>query len=210
MTVPDLHVRRATVDDLESLKSLWVAMRLAPDELEKCLTEFQVVENTEGEVLGAIAIQFSKQHARLHSEGYSDFSVADAARHLFWERIQMLAAHLGVFRVWTQERSPFWKNYGFQPPGTEILARLPEEWRNEFDGGWLTMELKSEEAINMALERKTADLIAAGKIEAIRTAEKVQKFQTLTTIITVVCFGIGILGIGFAIYLFFHRHPFSQ
>ena len=67
-------------------------------------------------LLGAIGIQFSKQHALLHSEGYSDFGVADAARQLFWERIQTLAANLGVFRVWTQERSPFWKSFGFQPP----------------------------------------------------------------------------------------------
>ena len=210
MNPPTLRIRRATVDDREPLRELWAAMRLPVDELEKRLTEFQVVENTQGEVVGALGVQTLRQHALLHSEGYTDFGVADAARNLFWERIQMLAAHLGVFRLWTQERSPFWKNYGFQPPGAEILARLPEQWRNEFDGGWLTMELKSEEAIKAALERKTADLITAGKMEAVRTAEKVQRFQTLTTIITAICFAIGILGTGFAIYLFFHRHPFSQ
>ena len=116
----------------------WFRYRPAPDELEPRLTEFQVVENSDGEVVGAIGIQFSRQHALLHSEGYSDFGVADAARQLFWERIQTLASHNGIFRVWTQERSPFWKSFGFQPPNAEVLERLPDEWKNEFDGGWLT------------------------------------------------------------------------
>src|SRR5260221_8006094 len=133
-----LRIRRATVDDRAALKSLWASMQLSPDDLEKRLTEFQVVENSGGEVVGAIGIQFSGQHALLHSEGYSDFSVADAARQLFWERIRTLASNLGVFRVWTQERSPFWKSFGFQPPAAEILSRLPDKWKNEFDIGWLT------------------------------------------------------------------------
>jgi N-acetylglutamate synthase-like GNAT family acetyltransferase len=210
MTPASLRVRRATVDDRETLKTLWESMRLSPDGLEKRLTEFQVVENSDGEVVGAIGIQFSRQHARLHSESYSDFGVADVARQLFWERIQKLSANLGVFRLWTQEQSPFWKSFGFQPPGAEILTKLPDEWKTEFNGGWLTLELKNEDAINAALEKQTANLIAAGKMEAVRMSEKAKSFKTLTTIITIVCFAIGIFGIGFAIYLFVHRNPFSR
>ncbi len=85
--------------------------------------------------------------ALLHNESYSDFAVADAARELFWERLQKLAANHGVFRVWTQERSPFWKSFGFQPPPAEVLARLPKEWKNEFDGGWLTFQLKMKKSL---------------------------------------------------------------
>ena len=66
------------------------------------LTEFQIVE-ADGKFAGAIGVQIVRQHARLHSEDYSDFAVADAARELFWERIQKLAANHGVFRVWMQE-----------------------------------------------------------------------------------------------------------
>ncbi|MGH7991015.1 MAG: hypothetical protein ACREDS_12600, partial [Limisphaerales bacterium] len=142
MNPTQLSVRRATVDDLDALKALWISMRLHADELEKRLTEFQIIENADGRILGAIGIQLSKQHALLHSEGYSDFSLADAARNLFWVRIQTLASNHGVFRLWTQERSPFWKSFGFQPPTAEVLPRLPGEWRNEFDGGWLTFQLK--------------------------------------------------------------------
>jgi N-acetylglutamate synthase-like GNAT family acetyltransferase len=200
-----LHIRRATVDDRDPLKILWASMRLPPDELEKRLTEFQVVESSAGEVVGAIGIQFSRQHALLHSEGYSDFGVADAARQLFWERIQTLAANLGVFRIWTQERSPFWKNFGFQPPAAEVLARLPAGWKNEFDGGWLTLQLKNEEVITAALENQFAGFMADEKKNTDRVSERVQTFRT---IVTVLGFAIGIIGFGVAAYLFIHRNPF--
>src|SRR5271156_2231142 len=182
-----LRVRRATVDDLDTLKSLWASMRLSPDELEPRLTEFQVVENSEGHVLGAMGIHFVKQHALLHSEGYSDFSVADSARNLFWERIQPLAANHGVFRIWTQERSPFWKSFGFQPPTAEMLPRLPEHWQNEFAGGWLTLQLKDEAVINAAIEKHFASIIATEKLEAQRVSEKV---RNINNIIIVVGFSI--------------------
>ncbi|HEX3889943.1 MAG TPA: hypothetical protein VHX90_03740 [Verrucomicrobiae bacterium] len=207
MNPQTLRIRRATVDDRDALKSLWVSMRLPPDELEKRLTEFQVVENFDGEVVGAIGIQFSRQHALLHSEGYSDFSVADAARRLFWERIQTLASHNGIFRVWTQERSPFWKSYGFQPPTAEILSRLPEEWKNEFDGGWLTFQLKNEEVIAAAFEKNFMPFMAGEKSETRKISEKA---KTINTIVTVAGFAIGILCIVIAIYLFVHRQPFSR
>jgi len=182
-------------------------MRLPADELEKSLTEFQIVEDTDGTILGAVGIRFSGQYALLHSEGYSDFSVADAARQLFWERIQKLAAHLGVFRIWTQERSPFWKSFGFQPPNREILSRLPRQWKNEFSGAWLTFQLKNEEAINEALGKKFEPFIAAEKNEFSKISEKV---KTANLIITIVGFAVGIIGIGVAIYLFVHRSPFPR
>jgi N-acetylglutamate synthase-like GNAT family acetyltransferase len=207
MNPTQISVRRATVDDRAALHAIWASMRLPSDELEKRLTEFQVVETADGEVVGAIGVQFSKQHALLHSEGYSDFGIADAARQLFWERIQTLAANLGVFRVWTQERSPFWKSFGFQPPTAEILDRLPEEWRNEFVGGWLTHQLKNEEVITAALEKQFAGFMAGEKKETDRLAEKA---RNLRTAITVAGFAIGTIGIIVAAYLFIHRNPFSR
>jgi len=207
MTPAQLHIRRATVDDRAPLKALWTSMRLSPDELEKHLTEFQVVENSENEVIGAIGIQISGTHALLHSEGYSDFSVADAARQLFWIRIQTLASNHGIFRLWTQERSPFWKSFGFQPPNAETLARLPAGWKNDFDGGWLTLQLKNEEVITAAFENQFAGFLAEEKKSIERVSEKVQTFKTIVTILG---FAVGFVCFGIAAYLFIHRNPFSQ
>jgi hypothetical protein len=207
MNLTGLRTRRAIVDDLQMLKSLWDSMRLPADDLEKRLTEFQVVENAEGKILGAVGIKISKQHALLHSEGYSDFSVADAARNLFWERIQKLASNLGVFRLWTQERSPFWKSFGFQPPSAEILARLPEEWKNEFDGGWLTFQLKNEDVINAAFEKEFTTFSVSEKKQI---AQINAQARTIKTIVTVIAFGIAILCFAALIWLFIHRNPFAR
>jgi hypothetical protein len=207
MNSQSLHVRRATVDDRAALKILWASMRLPPDDLEKRLTEFQVVENSEGEVVGAIGIQFSKQHALLHSEGYSDFGIADAARQLFWLRIQTLASNHGIFRLWTQERSPFWKSFGFQPPNALAISSLPAEWKNEFTGGWLTLQLKNEDVIAAALEKEFAGFLTAEKKEN----ERLSKIaRTFNTVITILGFAIGITGICVAAYLFIHRNQFSR
>src|ERR1700744_2434067 len=102
-------------------------MHLASDDLEKRLTEFQVVVDADDAFLGAIGLQISRQYALLHSEGFTDFSVADAARDLFWRRIQVLCSNHTVFRLWTQERSPFWRTFGFRAPDVETMARLPAE-----------------------------------------------------------------------------------
>jgi N-acetylglutamate synthase-like GNAT family acetyltransferase len=201
-----LRVRRATVDDRAVLKTIWASMRLPAEDLEKRLTEFQVVENAGGEVVGALGFQVLGQHALLHNESYSDFAVADAARELFWERLQKLAANHGVFRVWTQERSPFWKSFGFRPPAAEILNRLPAEWKNEFTGGWLTLQLKNEEVISAALEKQFVPFMTGEKLETKKISEKA---KTINTIITIVGFAIGIICIGAAIYLFIHRNPFG-
>jgi hypothetical protein len=182
-------------------------MNLPADELEKRLTEFQVVVDANGTFLGAIGFVVSQQHALLHNEGFTDFSVADAARDLFWQRIQILSSNHTVFRLWTQERSPFWKSFGFRPPDASTLARLPAEWRNEYDGAWLSLQLKDEEAIAAALGTDLTSLMDAERRQTDNIREKA---QTLRTVVTVIFFIIGILSFGFAIYLLIHRGMVSR
>ncbi len=203
--MPPLRIRRATVDDLPALRSLWTTARLPADELEGRLTEFQVVESN-GAFAGALGVQIRRQHALLHSEDYVDFSVADAARELFWERIQKLAANLGVFRVWTQEASPFWTHWGFQPADAEILGRLPEEWKNRA-GQWFTLELKNEDAINHALKNQFTGFMDAEKKQ---TAALAARGRKITNFFTVIFFILAAIGFGIAIYLLIHRNPFSH
>jgi N-acetylglutamate synthase-like GNAT family acetyltransferase len=205
MNSTQFRVRRATVDDLDALKVLWTSMRLPTDELEKRLTEFQIAETDDCPLVGAIGVQIGKQHALLHSESYADFAAADSARQLFWQRIQTLASNHGVFRLWTQERSPFWKNFGFQPPNAEALARLPEGWKNEFEGGWLTIQLKDEQKINNAMEK---ELKLFMETEKQRDSRILDQARMLKTIVTVIGFAIGILCICVAVYLLIHRSPF--
>src|SRR5580700_4598301 len=91
MNPGQLQIRRATVDDLPALKTMWLAAQMPASELESRLTEFHVVVSG-GQFAGALGVQVLRQHARLHSEDYANFAVADAARKLFFERIQVIAA----------------------------------------------------------------------------------------------------------------------
>jgi N-acetylglutamate synthase-like GNAT family acetyltransferase len=198
--MPQLHIRRATVDDLPALKALWLAAQLPADKLKDHLTEFQIVE-ADGRFAGALGVQIVRQHARLHSEDYSDFAVADAARELFWERIQKLAANHGVFRIWMIEDSPFWTRWGFQPASAETLARLPDEWKN-LEGKWLTLELKNEDAINAALQNQFAGFMTAEKKSAAHLAERARQLKLF---ITIAGFGIFFVCLVVAGWLLLHR-----
>lgn len=195
-----LHVRRATVEDLESLQVIWVSMRLPSEQLEGRLTEFQVVER-EGVVVGALGFQILRTAAALHSEGYSDFSVADEARQLFWDRIQKLAANHGVFRLWTLEDSPYWRRWGFHPANEEALTRLPEEWRGMV-GKWFTLELKNEAVINAALQNQFAGFMASEKKSAEETTARAKQVMNF---LTVICFLIFFVCLAVAGWLFTHR-----
>ena len=198
--MPQLHIRRATVDDLPALLALWAAARLPGAELETRLTEFQVVE-ADGQFAGAIGLQVLRQHARLHSEDYTDFSVADAAREVCWDRILKMCANHGVFRIWTLETSPFWLHWGFQPVTTELLERLPEEWKS-LEGRWLTLELKNEAVINQALTSQFSGFMDAEKKQTEYVAAQAKRIRT---IITVIFFLIGFASFGLAIWMYTHR-----
>ena len=197
MPLPDLRIRRATVDDLPALRAVWLSMQLDAAALENRLTEFQIAERG-GEVVGAVAFQIIRTAGLMHSEGYSDFSVADEARKLFWERLQNLAANHGVFRLWTQENSPFWLRWGFQPAGEEDLARLPDEWEKT-EGRWFTLELKNEALVTAALEKHYGEFSAQEKRQSAESAARAKSFSNL---IAVFFFIIGFGAIGFAIWLF--------
>lgn len=205
MNPTPLKTRRATVDDLPALRSLWNAAQFPADELEARLTEFQVVEN-HGEFAGAIGVQIVRTAMLLHSEDYADFGVADPARELFWERIKALAANHGVFRVWTQETSPFWTHWGFQPANAETLERLPEEWKAR-EGRWLTLELKNEDAIKSALSNQFSDFMESEKQKTQRMAAGGRKINLF---IIIAGFTIGIIGIAAGVFLLIHRNPFGR
>ena len=201
MSSPQLRIRRATTDDFQGLRSLWNSAGLPADELEKRLTEFQVIESDDGQIAGAVGFQIVRQHARIHSEVYADYSVSDAARQLVWERIQVIASHHGVFRLWTQDNSPFWSSCGFRIVVMESLVQLPEEWKS-FKGKWYSLQLKNEEILAAAFEKHLAGFKDSEKQQAERVS---QKARTINTIVTVVCFGIFFICIAIVIYMMTHR-----
>src|SRR5207302_5432031 len=56
MNASEPTVRRATVDDLNGLKQLWERARLQVLDLERRLTEFQLIVSDESDLLGTIGL----------------------------------------------------------------------------------------------------------------------------------------------------------
>jgi hypothetical protein len=200
MSASTLRVRRATVEDLGQLRPLWDSMRLPVTELEPRLTEFQIVEDAEGKLVGGIGFQIGGTQGCLHNEGFTDFGLADTARELLWKRIQTLATNHGILRLWMRDSTPFWIRLGFKPPLPEDTKRLPAEWNTE-GPPWLTLQLKNEAAIH-AVETELAMFMSAQKQHSDRTLDQM---RTLKTLATILAFIFALLAFGAAGYLLLKR-----
>jgi len=206
MTAATLRVRRATIEDLEMLRPMWESMHLPGATLEPRLTEFQVVENLEGHIVGGIGFQIGGNQGHLHNEAFTDFGLADASRELLWKRVQTLATNHGILRVWMRENTPFWARLGFRAATEEDLKRLPVAWNTE-GPRWFTLQLKDEAAIG-AVEKELAMFMTAQKRHSERTMDQLRVLKTIATIIAIV---FAIIAFGAAIFLLMKRpdllHP---
>jgi N-acetylglutamate synthase-like GNAT family acetyltransferase len=200
MSLPVYRARRAHLDDLPALKALWETMRLPAADLEKHLTDFQVVHDSHQQIVGAVGFQMAQRHGRIHSEAFSDFGITDQVRPLLWTRIQTLSTNHGIYRVWTQERVPFWIQNGFQLAAPSILETLPETW-DRTQPGWLTLQLKDEQAL-ASLDKEFAMFVESEKG---RSAEALSQARTLKTVLLTIA-GLIILALAVgAIYVFVTR-----
>ena len=194
------RVRRATVEDLETLNALWASMNFLATDLKNRLTEFQIAEDASGKAVGAVGFQMLQRHGLIHSEAFADFAVADQVRPLLWGRIQALAMNHGIAQVWTRENAPFWTHNGLQPVDASTLERLPEAW-NRMSPGWLTLRLKSEETI-ATLDKELALFKEAEKQS---TAEILSHARKVKLIVTTMGVLIVLALVAAAVYLLLTR-----
>ena len=188
MSQPGIQARRATIDDLDVLRALWQPMDFDVGDLEKRVTEFQVIE-VDGQVRGAIGLKISARHGRLHSETFDDFSRADEWRALLWERIQKLALNHGVARFWTTETAPWWRQLGFEPPDEAALSRFPADWVHD-EPRWLTLQLRDEELIEKSLAKEFAKL---KEMERARTEQFLRRGKIWRTVATLLAIGLAMI-----------------
>lgn len=201
MTSPEYRVRRATVEDLAGLRALWNSMHYATEELEKRLTEFQVVVDASGHLAGALGVQLARPHAHLHSEAYVDFTHGDEMRAVLLERIRALASNHGVLRLWTREKSPFWTQHGFRSADPEVLKKLPQAWAGRWSA-WLTLQLKDEEAI-VSLEKEMGLLMEAEKRRTARLFRHAHTLKSVATLLAII-FAIFVL---YALFYLVRKNP---
>src|SRR5438309_10992102 len=130
-------------------------MHFPPEDLSKRITEFQVAEAADGKLAGGLGLQIAEKQGRVHSEAFSDFSLADQLRPMLWERVHAVAVNHGLLRLWTQEQAPFWNHCGLLKADAETLEKLPAVWR-PLPSHWLTLKLKDDIETLVSLDKEFA------------------------------------------------------
>jgi len=127
---------------------------LSAVELERHPTEFHVAESADGAVYGAIALKISGRAGQIHSEAFLDFALADALRQQLWERLQSLATIMACPTLDARKRAVLGQN-GFHAPNAAEANKFPADW-GPYTAGWTTLKLRTEKALEMALEKEFA------------------------------------------------------
>ncbi len=194
MESPALTARRATVEDIPALQGLWQAAGLPWEELEKFITEFQLVEDSEGNAAGAVGLLVEGTEALLHTEALRADVEADEARASLWRRIQIVARNLGVHRVWTQEDDPFWTASGFAAPSTHDLAAVRATFLGD-GSGWRFVLLVDPSKANAVVQEQMALWQAEREREAEEFQRKVKTFRAVAFLLfgIVLVLALGVL-----------------
>jgi N-acetylglutamate synthase-like GNAT family acetyltransferase len=175
MTPAGVIVRRATLDDLETLRGLWRECRLPEFELERRFTEFQLAVDDHGWILGAVGIRFAGAHGQAHSLAIRRADLEAELQALLWERTITLAHQHGAHRLWTREHGPFWTAQGFQVANAHERRDLPPALGNPADS-WLTLKLRDEPLKVIAAEEQ---LEAYLELERLKTDQMLRRGRIL-------------------------------
>ncbi len=175
-----LECRRATVEDLESLRDLWSASGLPADDLVRFLNEFQVVTEPSGRLIYSIGLLAEEGQALLHSEalGCPPPDDPDACRALAWKRLGILSRNQGIRRIWTREDAAYWGTCGFDPlPARELPAELPSFVPRE--EGWLYFRQPEPAQADQLVKRELALWKTQREQENEEFQRKVRRFRAV-------------------------------
>ena len=170
------QVRRATVEDLPQLRTLWQMENLPDAELEKRFTEFQVALDERGQ-------------GKIHGEAIGRFDLADELRAAFWPRLEMVARNQGLSRVWTTQEAIFWRGLGFKKATAQNLAELPAGFAEE-NAAWFTLPLRSSEAAASEVEKQLAALKLMSQAENERLLERAKVMKWIAMGVVALVFGL--------------------
>ena len=203
MNEPQYNLRRATVDDLPGLKLLWERARLQVLDLEKRLTDFQLVVSDAGDLIGAIGLHIDGKQGQVHSEAFTQPEEGARFREVVWDRIQVLARNHGLVRLWTRESAPFWQEKaGFAEASPESIGKLPASFGNTPER-WLTLQLREENLAALSVEREFELFQVSQKQET----ERLMQLGRTLKMITVVVLGVVLVIGGFFVVKLLVKNP---
>ncbi|HKQ38978.1 MAG TPA: hypothetical protein VJ063_12945 [Verrucomicrobiae bacterium] len=189
MTDANVQVRRATIEDIPQLIALSQQESAPSVDLEKRFKEFQVVHGPGGEILGAIGLQISGTHGRLHSEALLRPEQSDALRQKLWERISLVAQNFGLARVWIQNAAPFWHTIGFAPASGEVMSKVPADFAGG-SGNWSTLQLKEEGPAITSIDKEFAMFREAERERTEKMFRQARVLKMLAGVVAVAVFAL--------------------
>lgn len=198
MNITGYHVRRATVDDLPILRTMWEKAEFPAEDLEPTFTQFQVVETPEGEIHAAIGLKLEKQQGLIHSDLFVKPDLENLLFPMIWQRLQSLAKNHGLFRLWTQLRHPYLLNCGFKEASPKLLEKLPAGFGNP-QALWLSLSLRDENVSAVSIEKEFEAFAAAQKEETERLMKQARFLRTLAYVLVVIFSGI-LIAVGINIF----------
>lgn len=206
MSPVNCQMRRATVDDLAKLRMLWKQAELPVAALERCLTEFQVAEGVDGTLLACLGLRLEAQHGKIHSAAYRSLETRLELEQRLWERMRSVARNHGLWKLWTQDGSPFWRAQGFQEADENVLKKLPPRF-GEPAGAWLFLPLRDEIAPAISVEQEFELFKQAqrdGSDRAFRQARVLRFFAIVIGTMVLLC------ALGMAWYFLRHLPKLTQ
>jgi hypothetical protein len=189
---PVLSARRATVEDLPALRLLWQAAGLPWDQLDRFVTEFQVVPGDGETLLGAIGFLVEGTQGLLHTESVTDGESADEVRSALWRRIQIIGRNQGVHQVWTQEDAPFWVTCGFMPASPERLQATSATFLDR-TAAWQVFEFAAPEKLKARVDEQMAIWQATRAQEAEELQQRIRNFRNVAVLVATVVVGVMIV-----------------
>jgi N-acetylglutamate synthase-like GNAT family acetyltransferase len=150
----EYRARRAHVDDLPGLEALWQRVGLPWDQLERFLTEFIVVMDSEGAILAAVGLQTAGEEGLVHSEAVIPRDDEAELRSALWQRLQIVARNQGVGRLWTLEDDAFWRSI-FIPASTADIAASPLA-SADLQAAWSTLQLVDRARAQKLIDERMA------------------------------------------------------
>ena len=195
--------RRANLDDLASLKALWEVARLPVPEMEKHLTEFQVVSRPNGILLSTVGLRITESHGLVYEEAFYHPDLEDEYRALLWARLHILSRNLSLTRLWTREGAPFWTKAGFHQATEEEMRKFPGAL-GAAHAAWLTYLVREEALLTGQLQREF-ELFQIAQRES--TERMRRQGQTLKWITGLIAIGFSVGALVLLFILFRHAHP---
>jgi hypothetical protein len=165
-----------------------------------------VAESEQGVLLGAAGLAVAERQGLVHSEGFTDFALADTLRPLLWERLQAVAMNQGLLRLWTQEQAPFWSHCGLVKADAEALEKLPAPWR-ALPSAWRTLKLRDDLDAIISADNEFAVFVES---ERRRTARTLRRGKVLKSIVTCLAFLFLALTLGGVVYLLWRNRQLPR